>query len=174
MHQFLSVYLDTCIISGLAKEDLIEQEYEALKFVLGLRKKGAIQLVTSPVAKAELDKIPVKWRNKHENIYNLLNDVPMKRFRSIPFLDLMDLTGLGRLNRDYLKLRQLLADEEDAKHVYQAVRNGIQVFLTTDFRTILRNRAVVEEAFLIKLRKPSEFKIDWESKTYINGASASG
>jgi len=170
----LSVYLDTCIISGLAKEDLPKEEYRALNSVLSLRKSGAIQLVTSFVVKAELEKIPEEFRIKHEVIYNLLSDVPVKRFRSITGLGPVGVPGFGfgRLNRDYLKLRQLLRDAEDAKHVYQAIRNGIQVFLTIDLRTILRNRAVVEESFLIKLRSPSEFMREWGSKTHISRADS--
>ena len=163
----LSVYLDTCIISGLAKEDLRKEEYMALKEILVLRKTGKVQLVTSPIAKAELEKIPEALRIKHEVIYNLLSDVPIKRFRSITGLSPIGVPGFGygRLNRDYLRLRQLLTDEEDAKHLYQAIRNGIQVFLTTDFRTILRKRAIVEKSFSIKLRSPTEFIREWDTRT---------
>ena len=161
-----AVYLDTCIISGLAKEDLPTEEYGTLTRILALRKRGVIQLITSTVAKAELDKIPDEFRTKHEIIYNLLDDIPVQRWRSITGLSPIGIPGFGfgRLNRDYLKLQQMLPDLEDAKHLYQAIRNGVHVFLTVDARTILGKRDMVEEAFAIKLRRPSEFLREIESE----------
>jgi len=37
----------------------------------------------------------------------------------------------------YKALKELLPDEVDAKHIYQASKNNIQYFLTTDEKTIL-------------------------------------
>jgi hypothetical protein len=152
------VYLDTCIISGLAEEDLHPEEYYYLSQILYLHKRVIIQIVTSPVAKSEIDRIPFKFRTKHEIIYNLFSDIPVQRWRSITGLSPIGIPGFGygRVNRDYLKLQRILPDIEDAKHLYQAIRNGVHVFLTVDARTIIVKRDVVEKEFAIKLLRPSE------------------
>ena len=50
------VYLETCIVSGLARVDLQPADASALIRVLEARKAGRVELVTSQVAKAELNR----------------------------------------------------------------------------------------------------------------------
>jgi hypothetical protein len=86
----LVAYLDTCIVSGLAKGDLAQADTEALLEVLQRHKHGAVSLVTSRVTKEEIDCIPKKYRLPHEVIYNLLADLPVvKAFRTDSGLMLM-------------------------------------------------------------------------------------
>ena len=56
----LSAYLDTCIISGLAQNDLDQGEANAMLELLRLNADGAVQLCTSAVALSELEKIPTE------------------------------------------------------------------------------------------------------------------
>jgi hypothetical protein len=51
----LTADLDTCTISGLVRWDLPEQELAALEHILAARKRGEVSLVTSYIAKVEID-----------------------------------------------------------------------------------------------------------------------
>ena len=72
-------YLDTCVISGLAKEDIAQEEQKALLNILKEQKSGDLKLVTSDLTKRELENIPYEYRQKHEVIYNLVADVPIAK-----------------------------------------------------------------------------------------------
>ena len=69
-------YLETCIVSGLAKGDLAAAELLALLRILQAGKAGRVELITSDVVNAEIDRIPAHYRTPHAAIYNLLTDVP--------------------------------------------------------------------------------------------------
>ena len=55
---------------------------------------------------------------------------------------------------DYLLL---LPDEADARHLYQAARNEVHYFLTTDARTILSYQSEIEDICEIKALSPQKF-----------------
>lgn len=154
----LSAYLDTCIVSGLAKGDLAQADIEALLKVLQRYKNGAVSLVTSRVTKEEIDCIPKEYRLPHEVIYNLLADLPVvKAFRTDSGLMLMGVGGGIRLHPMLAKLTTLLTDEADARHLYQAARNGVRYFITTDARTIISRKAKIEEISHVLALRPTEF-----------------
>jgi hypothetical protein len=154
----LIAYLDTCIVSGLAKGDLAQPNLEALLKVLQKHKKRALSLVTSQVTKEEIDRIPKEYRLQHEVIYNLLSDLPVARaFRTDSGLMLMGVGGGVRLHPMLAKLNALLSDEADARHLYQAARNDIRYFITTDARTILRRKTEIEEISQVVAISPTEF-----------------
>ncbi|MBW1682874.1 MAG: hypothetical protein JRJ83_15870 [Deltaproteobacteria bacterium] len=160
----LTAYLDTCIVSGLAKEDLDPAQLVALLKILEERKHGRVLLVTSPVAKEEIDRIPEEYRTKHEVIYNLLSDVPLARPFQIYSRGLMGMgmgmhtgAGIKRLHPMLGKLTTLLPDEDDARHLYQAARNGVQYFLTADAHTILSYRERIGDICNVKAVTPMEF-----------------
>ena len=76
----LTTYLDTCIVSGLAKDDLKPDEQSALLRILKAWKRGSsLSLVTSQVAKDEIEKIPQAYREKHETNYNLISKIPVAK-----------------------------------------------------------------------------------------------
>jgi hypothetical protein len=142
-----TVYLDTCIVSGIAKEDLSHAEQEAVVALLQLYKTSRLHLVTSEVARSEIAAVPQQFRSRHETIYLLLRDVPLAR---AAWTDSgLTLTGVGGGRREdplYTKLRLLLPDEADAQHVFQAIRADADYFATTDARTILRfSKALYDE-----------------------------
>jgi len=80
-------YLDTCIVSGLAKGDLSLAEEAALLRILQARKAGSVELFTSEVTREEISKIPAEHRTIHFVIYGLLADVPLAKthYRIPPF-----------------------------------------------------------------------------------------
>ena len=63
----------------------------------------------------------------------------------------------GRLRHSVrLPKRTLLPDIEDARHMFQAVQNGVDSFVTADERTILAYADVLRELLGIEAVSPSE------------------
>src|SRR5256885_514065 len=87
-----SAYLDTCVISGIARQDLKTVELEALSKILELYQQSKIRLVTSDVARGEIDKIPEQFRYTHKAVYLLLSTLPIS---SITRPNMMMLLGVG-------------------------------------------------------------------------------
>lgn len=153
----LKAYLDTCIVSGLAKEDLPQSEQAALLDVLRFHKAEIVQLVTSSLVKDEIDNIPRKHRARHEVIYNLLANIPISR---VSWTNSgLTLTGAGggrRVDPLYAELKAWLPDEFDVLHVFQAIKSTANYFVTTDNRTILRHGEVLKTNYGIQTTLPSE------------------
>ncbi len=152
-----TAYLDTCIVSGLAKEDLPSGEQQALLEVLRRHKEGWIKLITSFVTKQEIDRVPEQARTRHEVIYSLLSDIPRAEFSGIELFRVAFPGSLGvRQDPLYTELKQLLPGVEDAQHVFQAIKNKVDYFVTTDDRTILRYKNELESTYGIKAVTPSQ------------------
>ncbi|MCI0558344.1 MAG: hypothetical protein MN733_07600, partial [Nitrososphaera sp.] len=131
-------------------------EQTALLEILRLYKLGAIQLVTSVVVKEEIDKTPAEYRAQHEVIYNLLADIPISNTAwTDSGLMLMGVGGGTRIDPLYSELTGLLPDETDAQHVFQAIKSATQYFVTTDGRTILRYRDVLQHKYRLDALTPS-------------------
>ncbi len=153
----MKVYLDTNIISGWAKQDLPHGELVALADVLDLWGKGYLDLCTSEVAKEELEKIPEVYRRDHMDVYEGLKRVPTVREKvADPGLMTMGVGG-GRVPQWKLRHLQKILDETDARHFFQAIQNGADVFLTYDKATILARKAEIQKlGWPIDALKPSE------------------
>lgn len=59
-------------------------------------------------------------------------------------------------DEDLAGLREILPDREDADHVFQAIKAGLDYFITCDKRTILAYASQIESRFPIRLRLPSD------------------
>lgn len=154
----LTAYLDTCIVSGLAKEDLSDEELDALLRILEEHKGNKVHLVTSDLTKRELEKIPARYRRKHSVIYSLLSDVPIvPAFRRGRGLSFGGIGGGVRVHPILARLNTELPDEADAQHIYQAARNKVSYFLTTDCRTVLSRKVKIEDICGVKAVSPTEF-----------------
>jgi hypothetical protein len=160
----LNACLDTCIVSGITKQDLKPEQQKAILKLLEYRKNGIVSIVTFKIAKDEIEKIPEEYRYKHQAIYLLIADVPVCRTVTIHGRGLMGMgmgmgTGAGTIVPDplYKALKKLLPDEQDAKHVYQASKNNIQYFLTTDEQTILLYSDKILEISEVMAISPVEF-----------------
>jgi hypothetical protein len=151
-------YIDTCVISGLAKEDIAQEEQTALLNILKAQKSGDLKLVTSDLTRRELENIPSEYRQKHEVIYNLVADVPIaKAFRRDSGLMLMGVGGGVRLVKEMAQLTTLLQDENDAAHIYQSYKNEINHFITVDSRTIISQKEKIEKICGVLVMLPSEY-----------------
>ncbi|MBL8612931.1 MAG: hypothetical protein JNL38_36665 [Myxococcales bacterium] len=152
-------YLDTCIASGIVKNDLGQEELTALSRILQARDAGQVELATSEVMREELNRIPPQHRELHLNVYRALlnvpalpNQVPTSRLLPSPLIS----SGLSE-DPLYSSLRELLPDREDADHVWQASQNEIPYFITVDQRTLLKHKSEVERVHNIRLLRPSVF-----------------
>ena len=123
----LRVYVDTCIISGIAKRDLTEGESTALLKILQLRKQGTLEVVTSEQAAVEIARIPPAHRRPHELVLSLLAEVPIvQTHRTDSGLLLMGVGGGRREDPIFTLLKTTLPDIDDAHHIFQAAKNGAQ------------------------------------------------
>jgi hypothetical protein len=105
----------------------------------------------------ELNRIPEQYRAPHQNIYTRLAKIPIAATHHTDSgLMLMGVGGGRRADRLFKALRSILPDEPDVRHVFHAVKNGVNYFLTVDKRTILRHRVAVENCCGIKIFDPKE------------------
>jgi hypothetical protein len=161
----LTVYLDTCIISGIARMDLTDEEIDALLNILEESKKGNLNIITSKISKSELDVIPIAYRKQHELIYYLLGDLPyINNFKIVKQGGMAIGIGMGpafghhvaKTDPIFSKLNALLPDRNDAMHIFQAAKNQIQYFLTADYKTILKFKTEIQNICNLKARSPTE------------------
>jgi len=153
------VYLDTCIISGLAKGDIALPDVRALEWILQEHKLRHLRLATSAASEFELAKIPARYRIAHSAIYSLLDKVPAQG--SIGFWD------PERAIEDphwwtFERLSWVLPDELDAYHMLFAIKAGIHHFITTDERTILRHKKKLLAEFDVRTMSPRTFMKYWK------------
>jgi len=154
----LRAYLDTCIVSGLAKGDLTDADAAALLRILQAQKAGALDLVTSEVTSTELSAIPPEFRMKHEVIYNLLADVPSApTHQTDSGLTLMGVGGGRREEPLFTELKKVLPDLGDAAHVFQAARNSVSALITVDRRTFISRAAQIAQLCGVQVVGPAQF-----------------
>ncbi len=157
-------YLDTNLIIGLAQEDLPPPEMAALLALLKLRKTGDVSLYTSRVAMEELGRKASSGPRAEDVIYLLLDnveetpeDVTMPSvFGSAPYGVATFGGGYAVTNEMLGRLRTILPDDDDARHIFQAAASGMDCFVTCDAHTILKHTAKVEAEVDILLRSPAQ------------------
>jgi hypothetical protein len=156
-----TAYLDTCIISGIAKGDIDPAELVSLLQALKAHRAGTIHIVTSDVAGREIEAIPCEHRLKHELIYNLLGSIPVApRFRRMGSGMLMGVGGARREDPLSIELRKIIPDAGDVDHLYQGAKNAVPYFLTVDVRTILRHASEIEGVCGVKVRLPTQLLLE--------------
>jgi len=153
------VYLDTCIVSGLARNDLTRLDAETLIKLLSRSSNGVVEFVTSAVALSELEKIPKKYQIPHLAVYHLLRKV-----QALPEPSLTRLapsaTPMANPNRRiWLKIQSILPDENDVKHVYQSINHHIDYFATVDESTILKYKSVLAVEVGVCAVRPSDLLV---------------
>ena len=119
----LTVYLDTNIISAMAKLDLPQDELAALEKVLDVYQAGLLGLYTSDLAKQELDCIPEQFRQNHVRLFRLIRLVAGEPENTPPISEGLQLRAT-RL--------QTCLSVNDFNHLMQAVSGGAEIFLTLD------------------------------------------
>jgi hypothetical protein len=151
-----AVYLDTCVVSGLAKNDIDESESESMVAMLSADDNESLLFVTSSVVLDELNQIPKEHRTPHKAIYHLLNKVHAFPEPSIGRMGLDGGIASNPNHKVWSRIRSIMPDEMDAKHLYQAYQNGAKFFVTVDDATILRFKSKILKEFNLIACRPSE------------------
>jgi predicted nucleic acid-binding protein len=143
------VYLDTNILSRIPNLDVsegIENDLDALTRLVEL---DGINFVTSFKTKEEILKTPNKIKNYALRIvYGIMKKIPMHTVHishggaigaSAIGEDAIGGGGWIEIDPLYDELNAIF-DDDDAEHIFQAIRAGCDYFITFDKKTIL-NRA---------------------------------
>ncbi len=155
-------YLDNCIVpSGVVRKQLPPDEAAALRELERRRAKGEIALYTSHVTKEEIAKTPAEHRQPLDDLYEMYENVPPieEEFRMPPRLGSLrsGLTSGPIVQGEALgRLLSILPNELDARHIFQAAKNGLDYFITRDEETILKYAAEITSAVGIAALLPTE------------------
>ena len=169
-----TAYLDNCIVpSGVVRKQLPPNEAAALRELERRHATGEIALYTSHVIKEEIAKTPAEHRQPLEDLYEMYENVPAmdeefrmpRRLGSVPsgFTSgpIVQDEALGRL-------MSILPNELDARHIFQAAKNGLDYFITRDKETILNYEAEIRSAVAIPALLPTELleRLDAPSRSW--------
>lgn len=146
----IHIYIDTCVISGYIKEDMKSSDLQSFKEIIKLAELGSIIIDTSTEARSEIEKLPQVYQSSHLDYYNSLNKLKGH------VENWLDENKIQIENKDYTNLKNILKDENDAKHCFQAFQSGIDYFITVDYKTILNKSNELRNLGLRAL-SPSEF-----------------
>jgi hypothetical protein len=159
-----AVYLDTNIISGLAKGEFSEEIASACVEITALAKCGLLALYTSKITADELEMIPPQYQAQHFVIYNLIKNVSAAKEITGPSLvtggmggGQLVTRGLGKPARPkFIREIDALIPESrnsdrtrararDISHLFQCQQAGLDYFLTEDHRSILRYKTELRQ-----------------------------
>jgi len=152
-----SAYLDTCLVSGLARGDIAADELLALRELLSRFERGEISLLCSEVVGDELAKISADYRGPHLQQLKVFEAIPRAKPGGVTRLSPMGVSGLNPYRRLWDDLVALLPDKPDAEHVFVASTNRVNRLVTLDEKTMLRHRAAVQALSGVELMTPKEF-----------------
>jgi hypothetical protein len=94
-----------------------------------------VELFASNLVNRELNKIPQQYRAQHSLIYCLVADVPLvPSHRRVPPFTPIDFPFGMRPQPLLMRLSNILPDQPDAEHVFQAAMNGLGYVITVDGR----------------------------------------
>ena len=156
----VKVYLDNNIVSAIAKDDSLS-ESDALDRLLKAMDEGKVQLVTSEVARSEIEAYQDKLKRRLvERTYRLLTKVPIIRWDQLAGVNSYGdahtwiSTPIIQNDPDYEALLGLSLETVDAQHVFVAVKQTCNVFLTCD-RGVLHHGSAIKKRFGLTVEKPS-------------------
>lgn len=150
-------YLDTCLVSALAKNDIEVSEQQALTEIFVRYRRDELSLFCSVVVEEELAKIPGTYRGPHLALLAQFASVPKAAVGGITRLGLAGFGVANPRHRLWRSIWAVLPDEQDAWHVFVAACNRIRYVLTVDRRSMLSRRSAVLEASGVALMSPSSF-----------------
>ena len=151
----MKIYFDTNIVSSMIKNDLLEEEINAINHILNVWDSGEIEILTSKITKDELENIPHESKNIHLAMYKLIKKVPLiPEARTDSGLTLMGVGGGSREDPLYTRTKEIL-EQYDAKHMFQAIKNNMDIFLTADKKVINKNPEISQLA-KIEIVKPTQ------------------
>ena len=152
-----AVFVDTCVISGMAKGDLKSSDASAVVQMAEMVQRSELTIWASTVAREEIDQVPPEHRQAHIDQYEALRII---RASDATWVDTSpESTGFGLVVEHpyYRKLRDTLRDENDARLVFQAKMAGLTDFVTVDYKSILNKAPDIEENVGIRAVSPSQY-----------------
>ena len=151
----MKVYFDTNIVSCMINNDLLEEEITAIEQILSIWNSGTIEIRTSKITEDELKNIPNESKTNHLAIYKLIRKVPLiPQVTTNSGLTLMGVGGGNKEDPLYTQIKKLL-ELNDANHMFQAIKNNMDIFLTADKKIINKNNAIKQLA-KIEAVKPTQ------------------
>lgn len=157
----LRVYVDTCVLSAVAKSELPSVEHTAWDQIAGMVQSSAVTLFSSRVALEEIGVIPPAHRGPHivqyDAVAKVSSDITYEEYNSAIEMPEEAEEPL------FSELRDSLPDENDARHLAHAKLDGIAHVLTLDGKTILKYRTRLRDRFGILVFRPSEFVSSFSS-----------
>jgi len=137
--EIVKIYVDNCILSKLVWYTIEKEHLEALEKIC---ENDCIDFVTSPIILEEFNKTPqAHIRVALKVFYKLINKIPNVNFIkfkggfSVPFSFPVNF-GIVEKDELYRKLENIFK-KTDIKHIYNAVKDNCDYFLTLDYETIL-------------------------------------
>ena len=160
----MKIYVDTNIVSGLAKKDFNIETINYFHKILEYRKKGKIDLYVSDLTADELNNIPEEFKYHHNVIYLLLNNISIKTKKNHKLIT----RGLGGSSGSLIthgllasddpilkKIEEIISQkhnsikkegrQKDIDHLYQYYKNNLDIFWTEDVKTILNYHRELKE-----------------------------
>lgn len=147
-----SVYFDSCLVSAVVKDDHPPQA-PALSALLRSHERGEIVAVASTEVLGEIRGLPEEYQGPHLDVWRQLRRLPAAKFS---WVDETSTSTEAIEDPDFVKLRGILPDDMDRRHMFHAIKNGVGYFATVDHRTILSRAAQIECTFSIKCGTPAQ------------------
>lgn len=154
---WVSVYVDTCVISGRVKNEFSAEEAEAVDRLIWLHDAREIDLLRSQVVEEEIARIPDEYRRAHEALLGAFLSVPVATVGSLTRATAIGLSMANPKRRLWNSLKALLPDEPDRWHVFTACCNRCRYMITVDQRTILSRKAKILAITGLHVGTPAEF-----------------
>ena len=153
----VSVYVDTCVISGRVKSELSPPEAEAVDRLIRQHEAGEIDLLRSQVVEDEIGRIPDQYRAPHRALLEVFLSVPVATVGGLTRATAMGFPMANPRRRLWNSLVDLLPDEGDRWHVFTACCSRARHMVTLDQRTILSRKAKILAATGLHVETPAEF-----------------
>ena len=163
----MKAYFDNTVISAKVKNEFPE-EIMALSELLKMSESGTLELVTSEITLREIEQYLGERKDDMKDFYSLFKRVPLIEDHTVlGFHSQWSSQGGGSYPlvqddpisssiRKILK-RKKNKNRPDAHHLMVAIKGReCDVFLTFDWKTILRYREEIEEQYAIRVMRPSE------------------
>lgn len=131
-------YLDTCVISGLARRDLPPTEQGAADSLIELVYQSRVTVCTSTEAWGEIQQVPEQHRQPHLRQYQQISILT----KAAEWFD-TDEVYTPEAQQVLARLRSVVPGEIDARHIAHAAMHGVPDFITTDRKTILRHASEI-------------------------------
>ena len=125
--------------------------------------RSELTICASTVAREEIDKIPAEYRQDHLDEYNALRIVQGSNATWLD--DDPGSTDVGTVveHPEYHTLREILPDEDDARHLFQAKMAGVDNVVTVDYKSILNRAGELEQRAGIRAFSPSQYVAQWST-----------